>query len=288
MHSSEAGCRYPLATPKWFFRSVVYGYRSTITLRAHFPLLNPRHSRRCSSKYYSSPFQRGLPRASSRSAFSLAVRAEVARAIHEFFPHDRCTAAVARFAAAAVDGKRSFEVSLFTGDVDVQFIEARAPGGERFLKHVARGVENTVHVGGTQRAGRAGVVQPGAPQRLVGVDVSDPGNEFLIKQNRLDPARGAPDAPVEEFPPWAARCDDGFEEIGADVRHCLGHIPFGVGVGDEVDRGDVTEHALIDEPHLPLPRLAGPLEGEAHPQVAVFIEVPLADEHLPAHPEVDE
>src|SRR5690625_5443197 len=102
--------------------------------------------------------QHGLPRASSRSAFSLAVRAEVARAIHEFFPRDRCTAAVARFDAAAVDGKRSFEVSLFTGDVDVQFIEARAPGGERFLEHVARGVENTVHVGGTQRAGRAGVV----------------------------------------------------------------------------------------------------------------------------------
>src|SRR5690625_5154727 len=109
MHYSEAGYRYPLATPKWFFRSVVYRYRSTITLRAHYPLLNPRHSRRCSSKYFSSPFQRGLPRASSRTAFSLAVRAEVARAIHEFFPHDRCTAAVARFERENFMNRRSEE-----------------------------------------------------------------------------------------------------------------------------------------------------------------------------------
>ena len=43
-------------------------------------------------------------------------------------------------------------------------------------------------------------VQAGPPERLVGVDVADAGQEGLIEQQRLEPCPTGPQAPPERSP----------------------------------------------------------------------------------------
>ena len=120
----------------------------------------------------------------------LALRAEERGAVHERDPADRRTAARARQALLAVRRQRAVEVARLAVDVDVERVEAGAA-----LTSASPSTSRTWPSSSTtcpRRAGRRAVaVQPRPPQRLVGVDVADPGDQALVEQQPLDAGGGA-------------------------------------------------------------------------------------------------
>ena len=127
-----------------------------------------------------------------------------------------------------------------------------------------------------RRSGECGgfplAVDPGPPQRLVGIDVADPRHHGLVEQATLDGAAARLEArnhPIE--------VEGRLEGIGCDVRDRLWYA-----VRPGVGQRHPAEGALVDEPQF---RAS---VGEAQPGVQVLLrgrEVGL-DEQLPAHPEV--
>ena len=93
----------------------------------------------------------------------------------------------ARLALAAVRVQRPVEVAALAVDVDVQRVEAGAarPRSPRRARPRTWPSSRAYRRPG-QRVGRPGAVQLGPPQRLVGVDVADPGDQRLVEQRPLD------------------------------------------------------------------------------------------------------
>src|ERR1700759_4039314 len=104
----------------------------------------------------------------------LALGAAVRRAVHERVAADRGAAAGARLAFAAVDVQRAVEVAAFTVDVDVKRGKRGAARLECLCEYLADRFEQAGSLAPLQGLGGAGPVQPGPPERLVGVDVADP------------------------------------------------------------------------------------------------------------------
>src|SRR4051812_10299474 len=77
------------------------------------------------------------------------------------------------------------EVPALTVDVDVQRVEGGAARGEALAEHVAHALERVVALPGGQLVGGPGAVQPGPPERLIGVDVADPADQRLVQQRPL-------------------------------------------------------------------------------------------------------
>ncbi|MNW60892.1 hypothetical protein D3C74_389150 [compost metagenome] len=107
-----------------------------------------------------------------------------------------------------------------------------------------------MRLGQSQGVGGARVVEPGAPQGLVGVDVADAGHEALVEQRALDPGPTTAHRPCEVVAPQR-----GVEQVARDVRGGLGDLREGrppasgrtVGGRCEVRHGQVPERALVHE-----------------------------------------
>ena len=102
-------------------------------------------------------------------------------------------AAGARLALPAVRGQRAVEVAAAAVDVDVEGIERRPALAEGAAHHLGRGPDQLDCPGSGQGRGRLGVVHPDLPQRLVGVDVADAGDQVLVEQSPLDPGPFGPE-----------------------------------------------------------------------------------------------
>ena len=121
-------------------------------------------------------------------------------------------------------------------------------------QHVLHALDEVDDLGAGELVGRPGAVQPGPPQRLVGVDVAHPADQRLVQQGPLDlgvpPAQGRGEGVDVEVlaPAGRPRC----AAAGAGR-------PVGSGVLD----GQPAEGALVDEAQL----TAAVGEGEPGPQV---------------------
>ncbi len=121
---------------------------------------------------------------------ALAPRAEVRRAAADHDPPDRPPAARAGLAGPLVDLAAAPASSR----------RRRAPCSRRSRSPAARRprpgsrADRAVEARssrGRRRARRAQRVEARAPERLVGVDVADPGDERLVEEERLEPAAPA-------------------------------------------------------------------------------------------------
>ena len=117
-----------------------------------------------------------------------------------------------RAALAPVDRQGTVEVAARAVDVDVQRVEQVPPApGPRSSRRATR-VEQRAAAGRVSvSVGRASC-SLGPPQRLVGVDVADPGDERLVEQRPLDPVR-RPAAPRRR-----GAVEGGVERVAGDVR----------------------------------------------------------------------
>src|SRR5262249_6147819 len=122
----------------------------------------------------------------------LAIRAEERRAPRLDDADDRSGAAAraARTAraGAAVDQKRIRSLALLdVADVGAAAVGARLPElPQREVDRPANAGGETPDLGGRQRAGRPPRIDPGAKQRLAGLDVPHPREQRLIEEHYLD------------------------------------------------------------------------------------------------------
>jgi hypothetical protein len=119
-------------------------------------------------------------------------------------------------------------------------------------------------------------MQARAPQRLVGIDVPDPGHQGLVEQTALD-ARGARPDRADESVVVEVRV----EWIPRDMSHSDGDAPTGIVVCEFVDV-HASEHPLIDEVQFAV----GALEFDANPEVFLIRGLRLREQQLSAHAEV--
>ena len=95
-------------------------------------------------------------------------------------------------------------------------------------------------------------MQPGPPQRLVGVDVADAADQRLVQQRALDP--GVPGA---QPPGQAGRVEGRVQGVGGDVRDRPGEF------GPVPHHAHVTERPLVGEAQV----LTAVCERELDPDV---------------------
>ena len=117
---------------------------------------------------------------------TLAVRAEERRTVHEGVAADRGAAPRAGPVLLAVGVQRTVEVAGLAVDVDVQRVERGPADGQRLAssprwRRSARVRADRPGHGG----GRPRVVHLGPPERLVGVDVADPGHHASGRAARV-------------------------------------------------------------------------------------------------------
>ena len=184
----------------------------------------------------------------------LALRAAVARPVHERLPPDRRPAPRAGPVGLAVDGEEAREVAALPVDVDVEGVEGGAALRQRLPQHVADAVEQVGDLGAGELVGGAGAVQPRPPQRLVGVDVADAADQGLVEQRPLDlgaaPAQRGAEGRLRRRSRPAGRSRCAPAGAGISARRALLHR-------------EAAEGALVDEAQL----AAAVGEGEPGAQV---------------------
>ena len=125
----------------------------------------------------------------------LAPRAEVRRTRADDDPLDRPPAARARLAGALIDLQAFLHRAIAVGR---RVVVDRAPATlDRLGQHGPDRVVQASFVGRPERPGGPQRMEPGRPQRLVGIDVADAGQERLVEQERLEPAGSSPDPAPE-------------------------------------------------------------------------------------------
>ena len=214
----------------------------------------------------------------SAGAQPLAPRAEMGRSRPDDDPLDRPAAARARLAGALVDLQVLLHRAIAVGR-GVVVDRASAPH-DRLGQDPPDLVVQMPLVRRAQRAGRPERVESGRPQRLVGVDVADPGDERLVEQERLEPAR-----PLAQPASEVADRERRVERLGPERREDraaadLGHQLAGHRVA--AVEPDLPELADVAEAHL---AAVGQLEDEPH--VRVHGCLGRDDEQLAGHLEVD-
>src|SRR6266542_1221374 len=107
---------------------------------------------------------------------------------------DRPPAARTRLAGPVVDRELALHAALAAAAIAIR-AERRAVQPDRLPQHPAQRLMQPRDLVGAERSGEPQWMDPGAPERLGGVDVPDPGDAPLIQEQRLD--RRAP-APAQE------------------------------------------------------------------------------------------
>ncbi len=131
--------------------------------------------------------------------------------------------------------------------------------------------QQLARLGAGDRLGRPPAVQPGPPQRLVGVDVADPADQGLVEQGPLHAGLLLAQPRDEQL----------VVELG--VEGVAGNVgDRGRQVGAARDDGEPAERPLVDEPQL----AAAVAEGEPDAQVRLERLLGRDDEELAAHPEM--
>ena len=130
------------------------------------------------------------------------------------------------------------------------------PWRQRLAEHVADAVEQVGDLGAGQLVGGPRAVQPGPPERLVGVDVADPADQRLVEQRALD--LGVPAA--QRGGERRRRRSAGSSGSIGDVREPRRGSPSR---RRRSSTAQPAEGALVDEAQLP----AAVGEGEAGAQV---------------------
>ena len=121
-----------------------------------------------------------------RGAEPLAPRAEMRRPRPDDDPLDRPSAARTRLAGPLVDLQVLLHRAVAVGRGVV--VDRAAAPLDRLGQDPPDRVVEVPLVGRPQRPGGPQRMEPRGPQRLVGVDVADPGDERLVEQERLEPA----------------------------------------------------------------------------------------------------
>ena len=116
-------------------------------------------------------------------------------------------------ALLAVDRERAVEVAALAVHVDVERVEGRTADAERLAEDRPDRGEQAGGLGAVHALGGARVVQPRAPECLVGVDVADARHQRLVEQRALEAGvaaaqRGRERRVVEVV----------LERVGGDVR----------------------------------------------------------------------
>ena len=143
----------------------------------------------------------GSPARPARSAGgqALAPRAEVGRPAADDDPPDRPAAAAARLAGPLVDLEVLLHLAVAVGRRVV--VDRRAAPDHRLGEDPPDLDPEPPLVGRAERPGRPERMEARRPERLVGVDVADAGDERLVQQQRLEPALpGAEPAPERLAP----------------------------------------------------------------------------------------
>ena len=125
----------------------------------------------------------------------LAPRAEMGRPRADDDPLDRPPAARARLAGALVDLQALLHRAIAVGRRVV--VDRAAATLDRLGQDGPDRVVQPSLVGRPERPGGPQRMEPRGPQRLVGVDVADAGQERLVEQQRLEPAGSSPDPAPE-------------------------------------------------------------------------------------------
>ena len=131
-------------------------------------------------------------------------------ALTEHRSHDRFAASYARFAEPAVDREGVLEPALEPLGIDV-VVDARSAHFDRALQNVDDRAVKPANRRLRQRLGGPARTDPGLPQRLARIDVSDARDALLVEQKRLD--RRRPPPAYSQRP----RCKVGGERFHAQV-----------------------------------------------------------------------
>lgn len=162
----------------------------------------------------------------------LATWAKVRGSTTECDPLDRGPASPAGAAGSAIDIVQALEIARQTGGIHV--IPKRAASVEdSAFQHLLDLQGQPADLGRGERVGRGGRMNAGREERFVDVDVSQPREESLVEQGRLD----GPPRPAE--PAGKLVCPD---------RQRLGAERIVVGLPEPAD---ATESPRVPQPQLP-------------------------------------
>src|SRR5215218_2920977 len=179
----------------------------------------------------------------------LTARAEVGRAAADDDAHDRAAAAQALLPLSRVDEELVLHRPLLAPRVAV-VVDRGAAGVDPRLQRRHDGVPERLPVLRLHRARRGQRVQLGPEERLVGVDVADPGDAGLVEQERLQRRLSA-----RRHLSQRLRGELGRERLDAQLREPLLQPRV-------LDQEGLAEAARIGEPEL-----APVVKDEAGPQV---------------------
>ena len=208
----------------------------------------------------------------------LAPRTEVRRPAADHDPPDGPPAATAGLAGALVDEQVVLHRAVaFRGGV---VVDRAAASHDRLGEDSPDREVEAPLVGRSQGGRRPEGVEPGGPERLVGVDVADAGHERLVQEERLQASAAGPQP--------APKGTDG-EGILEGLRTGPGEDRRPTGLmnrlarcGIEVVEADSPELADIAETELP-----AVVEGDDQADVTVERRPGRDHEQLPGHLEVD-
>lgn len=183
---------------------------------------------------------------------------------------------MARLALLPVCIEGAIEVSALAVHVHVQGIEARTALRERIGHDLAHVAQKLRELGATDSPRRSASMKSGAPERLIGIDVADPGHQGLIEQRSLDLGVLHSHSRNE-----GVIIERGVERVARDV-HDLGWNPALDIIGHEFGRHESAEGALIDKAKF-TPIV---IESDPHSQVTLVSGVTRLHQQLTTHPEM--
>src|SRR5215213_10038988 len=182
----------------------------------------------------------------------LAPRTSIGRAVHERLADDGSAATRAGAAFLAVNRKRAIEVSAGSVDVHIECVEGSTTLPERLAHDLGCRLQQFPGTSRRQGLSRSSVMHARPPQRFVGVDIADAGDQLLIQQGPLHPS-SLPSQPSSDLGHAELRV----ERVAPDVRDLCRQV------STARREGQSAKHPLVDEAEL---RLA---VGEAEPNARI-------------------
>ena len=209
---------------------------------------------------------------------ALAPRAEVRRPRPDHDALDRSTTARTWLAGPLVDVEPLLHRSVAIGRRVV--VDRRAPSLDSLAEDRSDGLVQPAFVGRPERGRRPQRMEPSPPQRFVGVDVSDPGQERLIEEQRLEAS-----LPSSQTTAEVAERERVGERFGTDP----GEHRRTAEVFDELARDGIAavQPDLAELADVPEMDLAAVGELEHQPNVGILGRAGRDHEQLAGHLQVD-